>query len=125
MGNDGSSAGRGRRSGWRADVGRTGCAIISNVERKTPNKQWPAEVLIASRDASIRAEGIILLVRSDHPRSVEIIQRFKSDENVNYFMRSNAEVAEQAMSIISLRKSAAKSPSENERIERWLRDGPD
>jgi hypothetical protein len=79
--------------GWADEATR----MLDEIIVRSADKHALAERLLRETDGSLAAEGMVLAVRSRHPRARELLESRLSDHRWNWSLVSNDELAKQLL----------------------------
>jgi hypothetical protein len=79
--------------GWADDATN----ILHRIIARSPDQHALAERLLLESNGSLVAEGMVLAVRSGHPRARSLVQLHLTDHRWNWSLTNNYELAKQLL----------------------------
>lgn len=108
MNNDG-------RLGWDDGVAE----IASDLKNHHTDKRLLANRLLSNSDASLVAEGMVLLVQEELPNAENILVHYHRDQRRNRWQSSNAEFARVCQLALKIKQKNTLDPEEREFLSHW------
>jgi hypothetical protein len=105
---------------WPQDLRR----IILHAEALALRKDELAERLARDSNESLRAEGMLMLLRHNDARRREIICRQLTDAHVNQLLYSNGDLARICLRVVDLQGKKDTSAEERAYVKRWTCSEP-
>lgn len=108
MNNDG-------RLGWDDGIAE----LASDLKSNHADKRLLANRLLSNSDASLVAEGMVLLVQEALPNAENILTHYHQDERWNRWQSSNAEFARVCQLALKIKQQNRLTPEEREFLGHW------